>query len=114
MSHCMCDTTEQHPASECIPPWKTPTDVQQDDLRALLVALGLGDHARSYSAHAVIHRDILPALAARPSADTETALREALDALLAEAETFMADDSPQFARLISRIQDARAALDGER
>lgn len=62
MSHCLCDTREQHPSSECVAPWKTPTEVQQDDVRAILAALHLGDHARPYSPHAVIHREILPAI----------------------------------------------------
>jgi hypothetical protein len=59
---CPCDTREDHPSSECIPTWWTEVDVQQNDIRALLDALGLPDHARPYSLHSVIHRDILPAI----------------------------------------------------
>lgn len=64
MNHCTCDVREQHPASECVAPWETTNDVQQRDVAALLVALGLSDQARPYSLHAVIHRDILPAIRA--------------------------------------------------
>ena len=60
---CACDTTERHPVSECTRPGVTTDEVAADDVRALLDALGLGTHARPYSAHAVIHRDVLPALA---------------------------------------------------
>ena len=59
---CTCDTTEQHPVSECVAPGQTTEDVQQSDLRSLLLALGLSSHARPYSPHAVIHRDVLPAI----------------------------------------------------
>lgn len=38
------------------------TALIQDDLRAILEALGLGTHARPYSPHEVVHRDILPAI----------------------------------------------------
>lgn len=60
---CTCDTAERHPVSECVRPGATSEGVMQDDVRALLIALGLGAHARPYSAHAVIHRDVLPAIA---------------------------------------------------
>jgi hypothetical protein len=43
-----------------------------EDIRALAVALGLGGHARPYSAHAVIHREILPALLALPLPECPT------------------------------------------
>lgn len=59
---CLCDTLEDHPASECIPSWRTPTEVQQEDVRLILDALGLPTSARPYSPHAVVHRDILPAI----------------------------------------------------
>jgi serine/threonine protein phosphatase PrpC len=38
-------------------------DIIFEDLRAILRALGLGDHARLISAHDVVQREILPALA---------------------------------------------------
>lgn len=34
----------------------------QDDVAAICRALGLGDHARSSSAHVVIHEEIIPAI----------------------------------------------------
>lgn len=34
----------------------------QDDIGAILEALGLGDHARTYSPHEVVQREILPAI----------------------------------------------------
>lgn len=37
-------------------------DVIQDDVGAILRALGLGDHARSKSCHQVVHDEILPAI----------------------------------------------------
>jgi hypothetical protein len=35
----------------------------QDDVAAILVALGLGDHARPMSAHSVVSEEIIPAIA---------------------------------------------------
>lgn len=35
-----------------------------EDVRAIVVALGLGGHARPYSAHDVVRREILPEVAA--------------------------------------------------
>jgi hypothetical protein len=37
-------------------------DVVHEDLRQILLALGLGDHARTYSSHEVVQREILPAI----------------------------------------------------
>lgn len=34
--------------------------VFHDDVREMLLALGLGDHARPYSAHLVVRNEILP------------------------------------------------------
>ena len=59
---CVCDTTEQHPVSECLVPGQSDDETRTDDVRAIAVALGLGGHARPYSAHAVVHREILPAI----------------------------------------------------
>lgn len=53
-------------------PGATAGEVFADDVRALLVALGLGTHARPYSAHAVIHREVLPALRALRLPDCPT------------------------------------------
>jgi len=64
MTTCTCDIKEQHPSSECVAPWQTAVEIQHLDLLDLLTALGLGTHARPYSMHAVIHRDILPAIRA--------------------------------------------------
>lgn len=33
-----------------------------DDLQEILLALGIGDHARPYSGHELVQRDILPAI----------------------------------------------------
>jgi hypothetical protein len=63
MNYCTCDTREPHPASECTTPGVSANEIFADDVRALLVALGIGTHARPYSAHAVVHREILPAIA---------------------------------------------------
>lgn len=38
-------------------------EVAQDDLRAILLALGLSDAARPYSCHECVHREVLPAIA---------------------------------------------------
>jgi len=38
------------------------TDVQQDDVRDLLIALGLGDHARPESLHCIVQEEIIPAI----------------------------------------------------
>jgi len=32
------------------------------DLVAIMTALGIGDHARPYSSHEVIHREVIPAI----------------------------------------------------
>lgn len=45
-------------------PGRTTNDIMHEDLRLILVALGLGDHARTYSPHEVVHREILPAIGA--------------------------------------------------
>lgn len=37
-------------------------EVMLDDLDEILRALGLGDHARTYSPHEVVQREILPAI----------------------------------------------------
>lgn len=37
-------------------------EVVLDDLRRILEALGLGDHARPYSANQVVQREVLPAI----------------------------------------------------
>lgn len=60
---CICTVREPHPASECVEPGTDPADVAYDDLTLILVALGLGTHARPYSWHAVVHREVLPAIA---------------------------------------------------
>lgn len=62
VGRCACDNTEPHPVRECTRPGATVSEVFVDDVRGLLDALGLGTHARPYSAHAVIHRDVLPAI----------------------------------------------------
>jgi hypothetical protein len=59
---CACDTTELHPVSECVRPGTPSDEVVHEDVRAMVKALGLGEHARPYSAHAVVHREVLPAL----------------------------------------------------
>jgi hypothetical protein len=38
------------------------SEQMSDDLAAILRALGVGDHARPYSPHEVVHRDVLPAI----------------------------------------------------
>ena len=51
----------------------TPEDKFQEDIREILVVLGLGDHARPYSCHEVVQREILPAirsLSAKPMGET--------------------------------------------
>lgn len=45
-----------------MPPAK---EVFHDDIVEILHAMRIGDHARPYSAHEVVHREILPALRAR-------------------------------------------------
>jgi ABC-type antimicrobial peptide transport system ATPase subunit len=40
----------------------TDVSVMQDDLAAVLRALGLGDHARPVSPHEVMRREVLPAI----------------------------------------------------
>lgn len=45
------------------------SDTAVEDVRAIAVALGLGGHARPYSAHEVVRREILPALAQPAPAD---------------------------------------------
>lgn len=45
----------------------TVTDVLFDDLQELLELLGLGIHARPYSAHEVMQREVLPAVRALTS-----------------------------------------------
>lgn len=37
-------------------------DAPHDDLREILLALGISDCARPYSSHAVVHREVLPAI----------------------------------------------------
>jgi hypothetical protein len=34
----------------------------QDDIAAILNALGLGDHARPISMHEIVHKEIIPAI----------------------------------------------------
>jgi hypothetical protein len=43
--------------------WHEDTATHQADLADILRALGLGDHARPYSPHEVVQREVLPALA---------------------------------------------------
>jgi hypothetical protein len=38
------------------------SDLPHDDIRAIMLALDISDHARPYSTHAVVHREILPAI----------------------------------------------------
>ena len=70
--NCACDSLEWHPVSECIPPGQTNDETFTEDVRALAVALGLGDHARPYSAHAVVHRELLPAIRSLPLPECPT------------------------------------------
>lgn len=37
-------------------------DTVHTDLVAIMSALGIGDHARPYSSHEVIHREVIPAI----------------------------------------------------
>lgn len=37
-------------------------DSVHSDLLEIMAALGIGDHARPYSAHEVVHREIIPAI----------------------------------------------------
>lgn len=64
LGRCACDTPGTHPASECTVPGESADEIAVGDVRLILAALGLGTHARPYSAHAVVHREILPALRA--------------------------------------------------
>lgn len=41
---------------------RSSTEVYQNDIRDLLLALGLSPHARPYSPHEVMWREILPAV----------------------------------------------------
>jgi hypothetical protein len=41
---------------------RSESDVEHEDFAAILNGLGLGDHARPISRHAIVHREILPAL----------------------------------------------------
>jgi hypothetical protein len=59
---CACDIREPHPASECTVPGQPSDEVFLRDVMDLCAALGIGIHARPYSAHAVIHREVLPAI----------------------------------------------------
>lgn len=43
-------------------PWGDGASVAQEDLRRILVALGLGDHARPISPHAVVENLVLPTI----------------------------------------------------
>lgn len=45
------------------------TDLLRSDLAEVLAALGLGGHARPYSAHEVVQRDILPRVRALMAAE---------------------------------------------
>lgn len=38
------------------------SDIIQEDIAAILIALGLGDHARAKSCHQVIREEIIPAI----------------------------------------------------
>lgn len=60
---CICNVQEPHPPSECVRPGTDPYDVVHDDITWILKALGLGTHARTYSSHSLVHREILPAIA---------------------------------------------------
>lgn len=46
--------------------WRTGqmdnADVIQDDIAAILRALGYGDHARPMSCHRVVHEEIIPGI----------------------------------------------------
>lgn len=46
-------------------------DAATEDVRAIAVALGLGGHARPYSAHEVVRREILPAVQRLLAAEAE-------------------------------------------
>lgn len=74
-------------------------DVAVEDVRQILAALGLGTHARSYSAHEVVQREVLPALLALRATVERV---EALTDLHAECGQFVA------------VWDLRLALDGDR
>ncbi len=68
--------------------------VLQDDVRALLLALGLSDHARPVSPHRVIVDEVLPAIRAlrgRPSCDpvSMALLRDSAEALQRRVDEVM-------------------------
>jgi hypothetical protein len=69
---CACDTRESHPVSECVVPGQPNDEVYLRDVMQIVAVLGLGVHARPYSAHAVIHREVLPALLALPLPECPT------------------------------------------
>ena len=86
IGRCLCDTRETHPTSECVAPWETSVDVQQRDMAALLKACGLSDHARPHSPHAVLHREVLPAIADLRAVEAE---RDALRATVERVEALV-------------------------
>lgn len=71
IGNCACDTREPHPASECTVPGQPDSEVFLRDVMQLCEALALGLHARPYSPHAVIHREILPVLRAMQSTGSD-------------------------------------------
>lgn len=47
---------------ECGEEHASDLSVQHNDLVAIMAALGISDYARPYSSHAVVHREVLPAI----------------------------------------------------
>lgn len=72
-------------------------DVAQDDLAAMLRAVGLSDAARPYSAHEVVQRELLPrlhALLAVEQAAPRSPPREPTSEMLEAAEEFSYRNPP--------------------
>ena len=117
--------------------WRPPTpatdrlraeqDAVHADLIAILTALGIGAHARPYSGHEVVQREVLPAirrltetrLCDCPPTPATDGLREALfytapngDEVFRFADPrIVAGEDPYIGKLIPAIQAALAATD---
>lgn len=81
-------------------------DAVRADLVAILAALGIGDHARPYSAHDVVQREILPTIAA---------LRDSHADGCSQAMSRAEDDADNLAdarRRLAAVRDEAASLAG--
>jgi len=100
--------TAPSPAAEP-PEGLNDNDAAVEDVRAIAVALGLGGHARPYSAHQVVQREILPALA--PLLDRAATHGPSFCVPVDDANRVLAEARDSASRFADRAAKAEAAVE---